>query len=97
MGLLKCDPSQVSNTLGIPLVEDCFTCLPHAKSAKELTLPGTGPLQMTFRSWYITISAPLPSGWDNSESWVLCYFPEFPCEIEVQLPTVVAGLTVNPD
>lgn len=41
----------------------------------------------------MNISAPLPLGWDNSEAHVLNSFPEFPSEIQLQLPTVVTLLT----
>lgn len=84
-------------------VQDSFTCLLHAK---QLTLTGTNSLQVTFTSCYIAIPAPLLFGCGNSffflrgcgnpESCVLCHFLEFPHEIETQLPTVVAGLMVNP-
>ena len=35
-----------------------------------------------------TLSLP----WDNSEAWVLCYFPEFSCGLSFLLCTVVTGL-----
>lgn len=84
-------------------VQDCFTCLLHAK---ELTFPGTSSLQVAFASCYLAMPAPLYFGCGNSffVFWggvvtlnlVLCHFQEFPHEIETQLPTVVAGLMVNP-
>ena len=83
-------------------VQDCFTCLVHAK---QLTLPGTNSIEVTSTSCYIAIPAPLLfgcgnsfflRGCSNSESCVLCHFLEFLHEIETQLPTVVAGLMVNP-
>lgn len=59
-------------------------------------LPGSSSPPMTDESLLINTSAPPFLEWDDTKEHFLHHFPGFPCGIEVQRPTVLAGQITHP-